>query len=82
MTCCEKVRIGKGGRVVIPARFRKQLQLKVGDELNIRTEDNVLSLSSSKHSLAKAQNLVRHYVKCKNLVEKLNAMRREEVRHE
>jgi AbrB family looped-hinge helix DNA binding protein len=77
-----KVMIGQGGRVVIPANLRERLNMRVGDELNIRVEDNELRLSSLRSSIAKAQAVVQRCVKHKNLVEKLQEMRREEVADE
>jgi AbrB family looped-hinge helix DNA binding protein len=39
-----RVKIGEGGRVVIPAAYRKKLHVKPGDELILRMQDGELRL--------------------------------------
>lgn len=70
-----KATLGKDGRVVIPASLRKVLHFKPGEKLIIRVKDHELCLMSLKHSVKKAQNLVRHYSKNKSLVKKLHDLR-------
>jgi AbrB family looped-hinge helix DNA binding protein len=58
-----KTRLGPGGRVVIPAACRKAMGLAVGDELVLRLEDGELRLLTVERAVARAQALVRRYVK-------------------
>ena len=37
-----RTRVGEKGRVVIPASFREALNIKVGDEVELRIEDDEL----------------------------------------
>ena len=58
-----RTRVGEKGRVVIPASFREALDIKIGDEVELRIEDNELRLSTLKARLAWAQGRVRRLVK-------------------
>jgi AbrB family looped-hinge helix DNA binding protein len=78
-----RTRIGEKGRVVIPASFREVLDIKVGDEVELRIEDNELRLSTLKARLARAQQRLRKFVKPgRSLSKELIAERREAARHE
>jgi AbrB family looped-hinge helix DNA binding protein len=46
-----RTRIGGKGRVLIPASFRATLGLKIGDEINLRIEDNEIRISTLKGRL-------------------------------
>jgi AbrB family looped-hinge helix DNA binding protein len=57
------VKISGGGRVVIPAEFRKVLDLKEGDEIILRLGDNgELLLLTKPQAIRKAQLIVQQYV--------------------
>ena len=78
-----RVRVGEKGRVVIPASFREALDIKVGDEVELRIEDNELRLSTLKTRLARAQQRLRRFIKPgRSLARELIAERREAARHE
>ena len=78
-----RARINESGRVVIPASFRKALGINAGDEVVLRLEDDELRITTLKHRIAKAQRLVRKYLKPgTSLVDELLAERREEARKE
>jgi AbrB family looped-hinge helix DNA binding protein len=62
-----KVTISEGGRVVIPAAFRKNLDLKIGDELIIKLEDGEIKLYTRKQAIRKAQEEVERLRKEKNI---------------
>ena len=74
-----KTKIGKGGRLVIPAEYRKALGLKPGDEVQVALINNGEIRVFSMHQAIKlAQNLVRRYVpKDRSLSEELIRERRE-----
>jgi AbrB family looped-hinge helix DNA binding protein len=77
-----KTIIGEGGRVVIPASYRKALGLKPGDEVLLVLEDGEIRLVSPRQAVAKAQTLVRRYVnRERSLSEELIQERREESDH-
>jgi len=56
------VRIGEGGRVVIPASLRKAMGVSVGDELFVRLVDGELRLMTVRQAVKVAQSLVRRYI--------------------
>jgi AbrB family looped-hinge helix DNA binding protein len=69
--------------VVIPASFREALDIKVGDEVELRIEDNELHLSTLKTRLARAQQRLRRFIKPgRSLSKELIVERREAARHE
>ncbi len=78
-----KVKLAEGGRVVIPARFRKALGLKTGDEVLIRLGDGEAVLSGVRSSIARAQGIVGKYVKRnRSAAQELIDERRGEARRE
>ncbi len=52
-----RTRVGEKGRVVIPANFREALGIKVGDEVELRIEDNELRVSTMKSRVARAHGM-------------------------
>ncbi len=78
-----RARLNENGRLVIPASFRKALGINPGDEVVLRLEDDELRITTLKHRIARAQRLVRKYVKPGvSLADELIAERREEGRKE
>lgn len=72
------VSIGENGRMIIPALFRKQLNLKAGDEVLVKlSADNDIIVHSPKQSLSKLQKLLKEN-KTGSLVEELFSMRKKE----
>jgi AbrB family looped-hinge helix DNA binding protein len=69
-------KLGVNGRLVIPANIRHKLHLSTGDELIMRVEHNELRLFSLKHSIKKAQAVVKRHTKGKSLVKALKNIRR------
>jgi antitoxin PrlF len=58
-----RTRIEGKGRVVIPAAFRTALGLKVGDEIDLRIEDNEIRISTLKSRLERSRQRLRKFVK-------------------
>ena len=78
-----RMRVNENGRVVIPASFRKQLGIRVGDEVVLQIQDDELRITTLKRNLEGAQRLVRKHVKAgTSLVDELIAERREADRNE
>ena len=78
-----QVRVDKKGRLIIPASIRESLGIKVGDEVELRIEDNELRVSTLKTRLARAQQRLRRFIKPgRSLAKELIAERREAARHE
>ena len=81
-----KATVGKitpGGRLVIPARHRKALGLKTGDEVLLRLVDGELRILSQAEAVRRAQAMVKKHVKRgRSLVDELLRERRLEARRE
>lgn len=81
-----KATVGKitpGGRLVIPARHRKALGLKTGDEVLLRLVDGELRILSQAEAVKRAQAMVKRHVKRgRSLVDELLTERRVEAKRE
>ncbi|MGH6925448.1 MAG: AbrB/MazE/SpoVT family DNA-binding domain-containing protein [Propylenella sp.] len=56
------LQLGPGGRVVIPAVFRKAMQVKEGDRLMASVVDGELRLITPKMGIKRAQRIVRETI--------------------
>jgi AbrB family looped-hinge helix DNA binding protein len=75
-----KTTIREGGRLVIPATYRKALGIKPGDEVLVTIEDGEIRVVSTRQAIARAQTLLRRYIpKGRKLSEELIKERREEA---
>ena len=78
-----RTRVGSGGRVVIPAEYRKAMGVEPGDEVVIVLEDEEIRIVSLRHAVARAQSLVRRHVPVgESLVDELISDRRQEAKRE
>lgn len=78
-----KARMADGGRIVIPADYRKALGLRVGDEVILRLEDHEVRISTADQAIHRAQELVQRYVADgRSLVAELITERRDEAAYE
>jgi antitoxin PrlF len=78
-----RARIEGKGRVVIPASFRSALGLKVGDEIDLRIEDNEIRISTLQTRLTKSRERLRKFVKPgRRLSDELIAERRRSALNE
>lgn len=72
--------MSEGGRVVIPARYRRALGLKPGDKVVLALEEDELRLFTPGQAIQRAQALVRRYVpEGRSLAEELMEERRRET---
>ncbi|MGA2168600.1 MAG: AbrB/MazE/SpoVT family DNA-binding domain-containing protein [Terracidiphilus sp.] len=75
--------LDKGGRFVVPARFRKEMGWEPGDKLALEVVDNELRVVSVKQAIRSAQELVTRRVPAGvSLVDELIRERRNEARRE
>lgn len=73
----------KNGRLLLPVKFRKALDLKPGDELILRLEKDSIQVIPLHQAVTLAQKLVRKYVpRGTSLVADLLAERRKEAKNE
>ena len=78
-----RMRVNENGRVVLPATFRKALNIKPGDEVVGYLEGSELRITTLKRRIEQAQRRVRRYVKPGvSLTDELIAERREAAKRE
>ena len=69
--------IDNNGRLAIPAKIRRKLKLKAGDEVSIKYNDSELIVSTFHSNIEKARNILDKY-KDINLQNELKLMRTED----
>ncbi len=77
-----RTKIQDGGRLVIPADYRRALGMEPGEEVILKVQENELRIYPAHQALLRARQLLKKYVSKKNLVEELVAERRRESAHE
>ena len=78
-----RTQIRKGGRLVVPIKLRKALNLKVGDQIIMRLEKDSIRLIPMQRAVGLAQKAVKQYVpKGVSLADELIKERRKEARGE
>lgn len=76
-------RLGEGGRLVIPAEYRKALGIEAGDELVLVLEEDGLRVTTPQEGIRRAKALVRSYIpEGRRLSDELVEERRRESRIE
>jgi AbrB family looped-hinge helix DNA binding protein len=73
------VKIGEGGRLIIPARYRKVLNLHTGDELILRLEDGELRMFRQLNALQKIRLLAKTTSKKKNYTDDFISFRKKDA---
>ena len=78
-----RTHLGKNGRVVIPAQFRKALGVSEGDVLMMTLDDGMVRILTPRKAIQRVQESVRRYVpEGVSLVDELIAERRAEAARE
>jgi AbrB family looped-hinge helix DNA binding protein len=78
-----RAKIAEGGRIVIPADFRRALGLNVGDEVILDLGEGQFTVLTPRQAVKRSQELVRRYVpEGRRLVDELIAERRAEAARE
>lgn len=57
-----KTHLGKSGRIVIPAQFRKALGVSEGDTLMMTLDDGMIRILTPRKAIQRVQESVRRYV--------------------
>jgi AbrB family looped-hinge helix DNA binding protein len=78
-----RTKLGEGGRVIIPAQIRHNLNLEAGADIILHTQDDIIYITTPSKSLRKLQNKVKDSLKTssnnpKSLVDELLIMRKVE----
>ena len=75
--------MGRSGRIVVPAKFRRALGIRPGDEIVLRLENGSIRMIPLRQAVNLAQKTVRQYVpEGTSLVDALIQARREEAGRE
>jgi AbrB family looped-hinge helix DNA binding protein len=75
-----KVKIASGGRIVLPAEYRRALGLREGEDAILVLEDQELRILSRREAIRRAQELVSQYIpEGRSLADELIAERRREA---
>ena len=75
--------IGAGGRIVIPAEFRREIGADIGEEVILRLVDGEIRILTRSQAIRKAQALVRESIpRNRSLVKELLSERRTEFERE
>jgi AbrB family looped-hinge helix DNA binding protein len=78
-----RTKVGAGGRIVLPAEFRKALGLAPGDDVLVVLDNGALRIITPRQALEEAQTILRQYVPSgKGLAAELIAERRKEAKRE
>ena len=78
-----KLRVNENGRVVLPAAFRKALDIRPGDQVVARLEGDEVRITTLRRRIEGVQRHVRKYIKPGvSLADELIAERREAAQHE
>lgn len=78
-----RLRVNENGRLVLPAAFRKALDIRPGDQVVARLEGDEVRITTLARRIERVQRHVRQYVKPGiSLAGELIAERREAARHE
>lgn len=78
-----RLRVATNGRVVIPARVRKELGLESGGEIILERQENGYRLTTRRQRIEEAQKYLRRFVKPgRSVVDELIKERREAAKHE
>ena len=78
-----RLRVNVNGRVVLPAAFRKALDIRPGDQLVARLEGDEVRITTLARRIERVQRRLRQYVRPGiSLADELVAERRAAARHE
>lgn len=77
-----KTKLGQGGRIVLPAQFRKTLGVKPGDELILALMDDEVRVFTRRAAIKRAQGMLKHIAPGRNLADELIQERRAEAARE
>lgn len=78
-----KTKVSEGGRIVLPAEYRRALGVHVGDDVILRLEDGAVRIYTIREAIRRAQELVSKYIPAdRSLADELIAERRAEAERE
>ena len=76
------VKIGQGGRIVLPAQIRRALGVTTGDDLILALSDGEVRMFTRREAIRRAQGMLKHLAPGRSLVDELIQERRAEAANE
>ena len=77
-----KTKLGQGGRIVLPAQFRKAMGVEPGDELILAMKDGEVRVFTRRAAIKRAQGMLKHIAPGRSLADELIQERRAEAARE
>ena len=78
-----KTKLGQGGRIVLPAEFRKAMGIKPGDEVILSMKEGEVRVTTRQAAIKRAQGMLRQYIpEGRSLSDELIQERRAEAARE
>jgi len=78
-----KTKVSEGGRIVIPAKIREALDIRIGENVMLEVVENELRVNTSREALRRLQKLVRQHVPAdRSIVDEFLREKREEAKRD
>ena len=78
-----KTKVTEGGRIVIPAKMRDALGIKIGNKVTLTLKDGSLQITTRDEVIRRIEGVMKNYIKPgRSAVDELIKERREEARNE
>ncbi len=78
-----KTKVTEGGRIVIPAKMRDALGIKIGNKVTLTLKDGSLQITTRDEVIRRIEEVMKNYIKPgRSAVDELIKERREEARNE
>jgi len=78
-----KTKVTEGGRIVIPAKMRDALGIKIGNKVTLTLKDGSLQITTRDEVIRRIEEVMKNYIKPgSSAVDELIKERREEARNE
>lgn len=78
-----KTKVTDGGRIVIPAKLRDALGIRIGNTVTLTLKDGSLQITTRDEAVRKIEEIMKNYIKPgRSAVDELIKERREEAKNE
>ncbi len=75
-----KTKVTEGGRIVIPARFREAVGIKVGKNVTMTLKDGTIQITTRDEAFRRIEEMMKSHIKPgRSVVDELIKERREEA---
>jgi len=78
-----KTKVTEGGRIVIPAKLRDALGIKVGNKVTLTLKDGTLQITTRDEAIRRIEEVMKNHIEPdRSVVDELIRERREEAENE